>query len=387
MSQSMGASLMEHLRQVPDPRIERTRRHELMDLLVIALCAVIGGANSWVEVVQFGKAKQAWFATFLKLPHGIASHDTFGRVFGLIDAGVLERVCTQWLQSIAGQIQGVVAIDGKSVRGSRQGAQGPLHIVSAWACQAGLLLGQVRTRKKSNEVTAIPELLELLKLKGCIVTIDAMGCQKAIAQAIVDAQADYVLALKANHPHLHGEVAAHFEASQASQAKECAAAAHSYYSECASVNNHGRIERREHWLVPVPEHLMRAGKYWAKLQSIVMVRRQRQVAGKTSEETHYFVSSLPVSVGAQSMAQAIRSHWAVENNLHWSLDVSFREDACKVRRDEGPANLACLRRLALTQLRREGSLKASIQVKRCRAGWDNAYMLKVLDGGVDVLSI
>ena len=377
-----ATSLMEHLRQVPDPRIERTRRHELMDLLVIALCAVIGGADNWVDVVQFGKAKKEWFATFLKLPNGIASHDTFGRVFQLIDSQVLQTVCIDWLQSIAGQVQGVVAIDGKSVRGSGHGAQAALHMVSAWACQAGLLLGQVQTDKKSNEITAIPALLELLSIKGCIVTIDAMGCQKAITQAIVASEADYVLNLKANHRHLHGEVAAWFEASQAS---EQIGPAHSHYLQCTSINNHGRIERREHWLMEVPEHLKRATKCWTNLQTIAMVRRQRQVGETTSDETHYYISSLPLSAGAQTVAQAIRSHWAVENELHWSLDVSFREDACKVRRAEGPANLACLRRLALTQLQRETSLKASVKSKRCRAGWDPAYMLKVLD--ISVLSI
>jgi predicted transposase YbfD/YdcC len=379
MTQGTGTSLMEHLRQVPDPRIERTRRHELMDVLVIALCAVIGGADNWVDVVQFGKAKKEWFATFLKLPNGIASHDTFARVFQIIDSQVLEKVCIDWLQSIAGQVQGVVAIDGKSLRGSRHGAQAPLHIVSAWACQASMLLGQVQTDKKSNEITAIPELLKLLSIRGCIVTIDAMGCQKAITKAIVASEADYVLNLKANHRHLHGEVAAWFETSQAS---EQARPAHSYHLECASTNNHGRIESREHWLMEVPQHLKRATKYWAKLQTIAMVRRTRQVSGKTSDETHYYISSLPLSAGAQTIGQAIRSHWAVENELHWSLDVSFREDACKVRRDEGPANLACLRRLALTQLKREKSLKASLKSKRCRAGWDLAYMLKVLDIGV-----
>ena len=382
MTETPGTSLMEHLRQVPDPRVERTRRHELMDLLVIALCAVIGGADNWVDVVQFGKAKKEWFATFLKLPHGIASHDTFGRVFQILDAQALEKVCIAWLQGIAGQVQGVVAIDGKSLRGSGSAGHSALHIVSAWACQASVLLGQVQTDKKSNEITAIPELLKLLSIKGCIVTIDAMGCQKAITQAIVQSEADYVLSLKANHPHLHGEVVSCFERQHASAQ---AWAPHSHYVECAQTNNHGRIEQREHWLMEVPEHLKRATKYWTKLQTLAMVRRTRQVGEKTSEETHYYISSLPLSAGAQSVAHAVRSHWAVENELHWSLDVSFREDASRVRRDEGPANLACLRRLALTQLKRETSLKASIKSKRHRAGWDPAYMLKVL--GICVLSI
>jgi len=382
MSKSTGASLLEHLGRIPDPRVKRTLRHELMDILVIALCAVIGGADDWVSVVQFGKAKIDWFSTFLKLPNGIASHDTFGRVFQILDSKVLEQVCIEWLQSIAGQVEGVVAIDGKSLCGSRNGKQSPLHIVSAWACQNSMLLGQVQTDKKSNEITAIPKLLKLLSIKGCIVTIDAMGCQKAITQAIIDSEADYVLTLKSNHPYLHRQVASWFKKNHET---DFAQQTYSYSMENAQTNNHGRIESREHWLMEVPEYLRRATKHWTKLQTIAIVRRTRQVGEKSSEETHYYISSLPLSAGAKSVAQAIRSHWAVENSLHWSLDVAFREDACQVRKDEGPANLACLRRLALTQLKRETSLKVGIKNKRCRAGWDPAYMAKVLE--IEVLSI
>lgn len=374
-----GISLLEHLERVPDPRIKRTQRHELMDILAIALCAVIGGADDWVGVVEFGKAKREWFSTFLKLPNGIASHDTFGRVFQILDSQVLEQVCIEWLQSIAGQIEGVVAIDGKSLRGSRCGKQSPLHIVSAWACQNSMLLGQVQTDKKSNEITAIPELLKLLSLKGCIVTIDAMGCQKAITKAIIKSEADYVLNLKSNHPYLHRQVASWF---QKNHAADFAQQAHSYSAQHAQTNNHGRIESREHWLMEVPEYLKRATKHWTKLQTIAMVRRTRQVGDKTSEETHYYISSLPLSSGATRIAQAIRSHWAVENELHWSLDVAFGEDACQVRKDEGPANLACIRRLALTQLKRETSLKVGLKNKRSRAGWDPSYMETVLKNGV-----
>lgn len=379
MTQSKGSSLLEHLKRVQDPRVKRTRRHELVDILAIALCATIGGADDWVQVVQFGKAKQAWFATFLELPNGIASHDTFSRVFQRIDSQVLESVCIEWLQGIAGLVQGVVAIDGKSLRGSRDGSKSPLHIVSAWACNNSMLLGQVQTDKKSNEITAIPALLKLLSIQGCIVTIDAMGCQKAITQSIVDAQADYVLSLKSNHPHLHRQVASWFEESRANTD---APPKHSYCVHHADTNNHGRIESREHWLMEVPEHLKRATKYWTKLQTIAMVKRTRQVGEKSSEDTHYYISSLPLSAGAHIMAYAIRSHWEVENALHWSLDVSFREDASRVRKDEGPANLACMRRVALTQLKRETSLKVGIKNKRSRAGWDPAYMQKVLDLGV-----
>ena len=262
-----------------------------MDIRVIALCATIGGADDWVEVVQFAQAKQAWFATFLELPNGIASHDTFGRVFQILDSKVLEPVCIDWLQGIAGKVQGVLAIDGKSLRGSRDGGRSPLHIDSAWACANSMLLGQVRSDKKSNEITAIPALLRLLGIQGCIVTIDAMGCQKAITQDIITAQADYVLNLKSNHPYLHRQVASWFRKSQDNGFAE---QAHGYCAQYADGNHHGRIESREHWLIEVPEHLKRATKYWAKLQTIAMVRRTRQVDGKTSEETHYYISSLPL---------------------------------------------------------------------------------------------
>ena len=374
---------MERLKKVPDPRVQRSQRHKLMDILVIALCATIAGANDWVGVVQFGKARRDWLSTFLELPNGIASHDTFGRIFQIIDSQALERVCIEWLQSIAGQVQGVLAIDGKTLcgsRGARNGAS-PLHVVSAWACQNSLLLGQVQTDKKSNEITAIPQLLKLLSIKGCIVTIDAMGCQKAITQEIIASQADYVLTLKGNHPYLYRQVALWFEKSSASG---LAGQAHSYHSESAEINNHGRTESRECWLQEVPEHLKRATKSWAHLQTLVMVRRTRQVAGKdkNSDETHYYISSLPASAGAQRIAQAIRSHWAVENELHWSLDVGFGEDACRVREGHGPANLACIRRIALSQLKRETGLKVGLKNKRCRAGWDTGYLDQVLAAGV-----
>jgi predicted transposase YbfD/YdcC len=379
MSKKATPSLVEHLKLIPDPRIKRTQRHELMDILVIALCATICGADNWVSVVQFGKSKIEWLSSFLKLPNGIASHDTFGRIFQILDSAVLEHVCIEWLQSIAGKVEGVVSIDGKTLCGSRDGDRSPLHLVSAWAHQNSMLLGQVQTDKKSNEITAIPQLLKLLSIQNCIVTIDAMGCQKAITKEIDAAHADYVLTLKSNHPYLHRMVAKWYG--------EClendfAHQAHDYFEERAETNNHGRIERRQCWLIEVPEHLQRATKSWAKLNTLAMVKRTRQVGDKVSEDTHYYISSLPLSEGAKNVANAIRSHWSVENNLHWSLDVAFNEDACRVRKDEGPANFACLRRIALTQLKRETSEKVGIANKRARAGWDQTYLLKVLMLGV-----
>lgn len=378
MTESPRLSLMEHLGEVPDPRILRTQRHELLDILAIALCAVIGGADHWTEVVEFGQAKLAWFSTFLKLPNGIPSHDTFARVFRLVDTQALEKACHQWLSIVAGRVQGVVAIDGKSVRGARDGEKHPLHIVSAWSSEQSMLLGQVRTAEKSNEITAIPELLKLLSIQGCIVTIDAMGCQKAIAQEIIASQADYVLSLKTNHRHLCLSVASWFDKSLANGfAKQ----AHSHHLEPAGPSSHGRIERREHWVVQVPPHLQRAAAPWQGLKTVAMVRRQRQVGDKISSEDSYYLSSLSLNAGAEMLAKAVRGHWAVENELHWSLDVGFREDACQVRKDNAPANLACMRRIALTQLKQETTKKLGIQGKRRRAGWDLAYMETVLKMG------
>lgn len=378
MTKPERLSLIEHLSVVPDPRMMRTQRHELLDILVIALCAVIGGADHWTEVVEFGQAKQPWFAGFLKLSNGIPSHDTFARVFRLINTEALEQTCHQWLSSVAGRVQGVVAIDGKSVRGAREGKKHPLHIVSAWSCQNSMLLGQVRTAEKSNEITAIPALLKLLDIQGCIVTIDAMGCQKTIAKEIIGSGADYVLGLKQNHRHLCLSVAAWFDKSLAN---DFAKQTYSHHLDAAGPSPHGRIERREHWVINVPAHLKRAAAPWAGLKTVAMVRRTRQVGDKISIEDSYYLSSLALSTGAHPLAKAMRSHWAVENELHWSLDVGFREDDCQVRKDNAPANLACLRRMALTQLKQETGKKLGIQGKRRRAGWDCAYLETVLKMG------
>jgi len=267
MIEQRHLSLMDYFGEVPAPRILRTQRHELLDILAVALCAVIGGGDPWTEVLEFGQARQAWFATFLKLPNGIASHDTFARVFRLINTEELENACPQWLARLVGRVKGVVAIDGKSVRGARDGKRHPLHIVSAWASQHGMLLGQVRAAEKSNEITAIPELLKLLSIQGCIVSIDAMGCQKAIARDIIASQADYVLSLKTNHRHLCLSVAGWFEKGLADGFGKHAC---SDYLEPVGKSSHGRIEQREHWVTTVPRHLKRATQAWDGLQTIAM---------------------------------------------------------------------------------------------------------------------
>ncbi len=258
-------SLLQHLQSIEDPRTHRTRRHELQSILAVALCATLAGADNWVEVAEFGELHQDWFARIVPLPEGIASHDTFARVFRLLDATELEQACHQWLRQIAGQIQGTVAIDGKSVRGSR--APKALHMVSAWAADMGLLLGQCRVDGKSNEITAIPELLRTLHLKGCIVTIDAIGCQKSIAAQLNAHGAGYVLSLKANQRHMHAVVQKHFEA------QDPGAQADSTYSE--SFKGHGRQELRSYRVSPLPQALQRAASYWPGLSCVVRVARGR----------------------------------------------------------------------------------------------------------------
>lgn len=364
-------SLLLHLQSIPDPRIERTRRHELQSILAVALCATIAGADNWVEVSEFGEQHQDWFARFIPLPCGIASHDTFARVFRLLDAQQLEHACRQWLAQIAGQVQGTVAIDGKSVRGSCKGdAPKALHLVSAWAADMGLLLGQCKVDDKSNEITAIPELLRLLYLKGCIVTIDAIGCQKAIAEQLHAHGADYVLSLKANQKHMHAVVQKHFEVAGDVQGGNT-------YTE--SFTGHGRQERRSYRVIPIPEALRRAAAHWPGLSCVVQVVRQRQQDGKSaSEESSYYLSSLPAHTGAHVLAHSIRAHWSVENQLHWSLDVALREDAAQSYKDQSPHNQALLRRMALQMLKSDTSVKIGVQAKRKRAGWNLSYLERLL---------
>ena len=362
-------SLLQYLQNIPDPRVQRTRRHELQSILVVALCATIAGADNCVEMAEFGQQHQDWFERLVPLPSGIASHDTFARVFRLLDAKELERACQQWLAQVAGRVHGTVAIDGKSVRGSSKAdARRPLHMVSAWAADMGLLLGQCKVDGKSNEITAIPELLRLLHLKGCIVTIDAIGCQKSIAQQLHEHGADYVLSLKGNQRHMHQVVQKDFEV-QGSQER----LVEDTYTE--SCSGHGRQELRSYRLSPVPEALQRAAAHWPGLASVVQVVRRRQQAGReASEEVSYYLSSLPAHTPAKVLAHSIRAHWSVENQLHWSLDVAMREDAAQSYKDQSPHNQTVLRRMALQVLKNDTSVKIGLQAKRKRAGWSLGYL-------------
>lgn len=371
-------SILAHFASLDDPRAGPAIRHELRDIVAIALCAVICGADTWVEVEQFGHDKREWLGTFLALPHGIPSHDTFGRVFAALDPAQFERAFASWVQAVARLTGGeVVAVDGKVLRRSHDRANGKdaLALVSAWAATNRLTLGQVAVADGSNEIAAIPELLRLLALQGCIVTIDAIGCQTAIARQVVAQEADYVLALKTNQGTLHEAVAVLFAEGQATGFAGFAHTTHRTVEK-----GHGRLEIRRAWAVSEPEviaYLDPAGA-WPGLRSVAMIEAERRIGPAVSRETRYYISSLPGA--AESLGAAVRGHWGIENRLHWVLDVAFREDESRVRQGAADHNLALLRRLALTLLRRETTAKVGTKAKRLKAGWSTAYLLKVLAG-------
>lgn len=371
---SMKTTISAHFAEIQEPRMERTKLHPLINIITIALCAIISGADDWVAIEAYGRTKAEFLGTFLDLTNGIPSHDTFRRVFGLLDPEQFQAQFLSWVQSIEQLTQGeVVAIDGKRLRGSRQSTKGAINVVSAWATQNRLVLGQRKVDDKSNEITAIPELLELLHLKGCIVTIDALGCQQAIASTIIEQEADYLLSLKGNQPELRRAVSEYFEAVLDPKQKM------TNFTYLRTVDAaHGRIETRQHWITEDISWLPAAtGKaLWPGLRSLGMIQAQRRIGAQTSRFVRYYLSSLPPDV--HQFAHAARAHWLIENQLHWSLDVTFHEDANRTRTDCAPQNLAIVRHIALNLLQQERSTKDSLKVKRLRAAWDHEYLLKLL---------
>lgn len=362
------------LQEIPDPRVEGRSTYKLYEILFIALCGAIADCDSWVEIEEFAKGRIDWFRKFLPLENGVPSHDTLGRVFSVLRADQFVEFMVSWSQHLREVTAGhVVAIDGKTLRHSFDKASGKkaLHVVSAWASDNGIVLGQVATDEKSNEITAIPQLLELIDIKGCVVTIDAMGAQKEIAAKIREKGGDYVLALKGNHPNLNELVRSIFtgiaEDTDDRERRQLRRAERS----------HGRDEVREYTVIKVPKDM--AGKDdWKDLKSLGMVCRERTVNGKTSAEVQFYLSSLPPKV--KTFAHAVRKHWGIETSLHWTLDVTFSEDDSRIRKGAAPETTAVLRRMAVSMLKQDTQDKRSLRVRRKLAGWHTDYLERIVTG-------
>lgn len=373
-SDRKSLTIIECFSDLVDPRVEDRCDHKLIDIIFIAVCAVISGADSFTEMEEFGKSKEAWLRQFLELRSGIPSHDTMNRVFARLKPKEFQRCFLNWVKTIAEAAdKQIVPIDGKSLRRSHNRSTGrqAIELVSAWALSNRLTLGQVKVNEESNEITAVPQLLDLLELRGCIVTLDALNCQKEIATKIRKQEADYVLSLKRNHGHLFEEVERFFQSVTEDHTYGYKISTHESVD-----GEHGRIEVRKYWSVDVPGHLS-SKQEWADLQSLLMVEATREIKGEVSKEARYYLSSLEVD--AVGLSEAVRGHWGIENSCHWVLDVAFREDDCRVRVGHAAENFALVRRVALNLLAKDKSVKRGIKTKRYKAALEEDYLLRILN--------
>ena len=378
MDPSPRLTLADHFASLEDPRVERTRLHPLLSIVTIAICAVIGGAESWEDIELFGEAKADWFATFLDLPHGIPSHDTFNRVFAALDPVQFRTCFLRWMQAVAEVLPAqTIAVDGKTVRRShdRESGKGAIHMVSAWATANHVVLAQLKVDEKSNEITAVPDLLRSLALAGCLVTIDAMGCQREIAHQILEQGGDYVLALKDNQETLAEEVALSFAAASADDFTGV------QHDQAVTVEKgHGRIETRRLQVIGDAAIIawLQERHAWPGLAAIGRVQAERRIGTERSIEDRYYLLSSPLA--ASAFGEAVRHHWGIENCVHWVLDVTFGEDQSRIRAGHAAENFAVLRHIALNLLRQEQSKRVSLKGKRKKAGWDTDYLLQILHG-------
>ncbi len=378
---SLSEEFLSYFESLEDPRSQdRNLRHKLEDIFAISILGTICGADNWVEISQFAESRELWLREFLELPHGIPSHDTIGRVFALLDSAKFEECFTEWAHSLPALLAGgmqkeIIAIDGKTSRRShnRRKGQNPLHLVSAWACEQGLVLGQVSTAEKSNEIEAIPRLLNMISIENSIVTIDAIGCQKAIATQIIKQKAAYILTLKDNHPSLSWLVAYAIKTAESKTFEGTP-----YLRQIEKVRGeHGRIETRRYTLLSCNDHLLMKAK-WPGLQSVGMLEVKRTVNYETTRSVRFFLTSLSYRQMKDFM-RGVRKHWEVEINLHWSLDVSFADDLNRTRTGHAQENLSIIKRIALNMLKKEKSANIGITAKRKKAGWDYQYLKKIFE--------
>lgn len=397
-----STSIVSHFAELPDPRVNRRKRHLLSDVLVIALCAVICGADDFVEIALFGRSKEAWFKERLPLPNGIPSHDTFTRVFAQLDPEAFSACFLSWTEAVRqggryvaaeqGVEQAQIAVDGKTLRHSFEhgNVMTAIHMVSAWAHQSGMVLAQRMVDGKSNEITAVPELLSRLDISGCIVSMDAMHCQKETARQITERGGDYLIGLKGNQQTLHDAVRLFFEDAISREFKDIGITEqghkliqHASWKE--QEKDHGRIEQRRCVVVDAKPHMawLDPKEEWSRLTSIIMIESERRTGQhfeNVANERRFYISSLAgnTTKDARRAARAVRAHWSIENCLHWVLDIAFREDDCRTRKNNGPQNFATLRHIALNLIKRDTSVKAGVKARRHNAGWDNDYLAKLI---------